>query len=232
DAYIATPADSALFRSNLSAIKRRLIEGHGFAMNDSDSKLLDFTYGAYFGGGPLIDYNYPRGFGGGFGLGGFPTYASLQQATDSAGKNWAYLGSEATFRWLKDFESRNLVVPVVGDFAGPKAIRGVADWLKARQAVVSAFYTSNVEQYLFMQGLDWDRYYKNVAMLPIDSNSAFIRSVGGGRGISMPPRAAMQQAMIGGRIRAPSVTSSIQGLLRAFNDGKISVYGDVIALSR
>lgn len=232
DAYIAAAPDSNLYRANLAAIKKRLIEGHGFAMNDSDSKLMDFTYGAYFSGGPLIDYNYPRGFGGGFGPGGFPTYASLQQATDSAGRNWAYLGSESTFRWLKDFQSKNLLIPVVGDFAGPKAIRSVGQWLKAHNAVVSAFYTSNVEQYLFMQGLDWDRYYKNVATLPLDSNSSFIRSVGGGRGISMPPRAAMQQAMIGGRIRAPSVTSSIQELLKAFTDGKIGGYGDVIAMSR
>ena len=232
DAFIAAPADSSLYRANLAAIKRRLIEGHGFAMNDSDSKLLDYTYSAYFGGGPLIDYNYPRGFGGAFGGGNFPTYASLQQATDSSGKNWAYLASESTFRWLKDFESRNLVVPVVGDFAGPKAIRGVAQWLKARNAVVTAFYTSNVEQYLFMQSQDWERYYKNVATLPLDSSSSFIRSIGGGRGMMMPPRAAVQQSIIGGRNRAPSVTSSIQALLKAFAEGRITGYGDVIAMSR
>ncbi|HEY7396334.1 MAG TPA: hypothetical protein VH559_15870 [Gemmatimonadaceae bacterium] len=231
DAYIATPTDLSLYRTNLAAIKKRLIENHGFAMSDSDSKLLDYTFSAYFSGGPLIDYTYPRGFGG-FGGGGFPTYASLQQATDSAGKNWAYLANESTFRWLKDFESRNLLVPVVGDFAGPKAIRSIAQWLKARNAVVSAFYTSNVEQYLFMQGSDWDHYYKNVATLPLDSNSSFIRSIGGGRGMAMPPRAAMQQSIIGGRNRAPSVTSSIQGLLRAFAEGRISVYADVIAMSR
>ena len=233
DAYIAVPApaDSSLFRLNLAAIKKRLIEGHGFVMSDSDSKLMDFTYGAYFGGGPQIDYNYPRGLGGGF-PGGFPTYATLQQMTDSAGKNWAYLGSESTYRWLKEFQSRNLVVPVVGDFGGPKAIRSVAQWLKSHNAVVSAFYTSNVEQYLFMQSDAWERYYRNVATLPLDSASSFIRSVGGGRGIALPPRAAMQQAMIGGRVRAPSVTSSIQDLLKAFADGRISGYRDVIAMSR
>lgn len=126
----------------------------------------------------------------------------------------------------------NLLVPVVGDFAGPKAIRAVGQWVKDRNAVVSVFYTSNVEQYLFMQGLDWDRYYKNVATLPLDASSAFIRSVGGGRGISMPPRAMVQQTMLGGRMRAPSVTGSIQELLKAYADGKIAIYGDVIALSR
>ena len=42
------------------------------------------------------------------------TYASLQDATDGTGKNWAYLATEANYRWLKDFETRNLLVPEIG----------------------------------------------------------------------------------------------------------------------
>src|SRR6185436_1638339 len=144
EAYITAQPDSMLFRKNLAAIKDWLTKHHGFAMNDSDSKLLDYTYSAFYGGGPTLNYNYrPGGYanvsggfgGGGFG-GGMPTYASLQSATDSAGKNWAYLATEANYRWLKDFESRNLLVPVVGDFAGPKAIRAVGEYLKDRKAIV------------------------------------------------------------------------------------------------
>src|SRR5262245_12245570 len=45
-------------------------------------------------------------------------------------------------------QGKNLFVPIVGDFAGPKAIRKVADYLKQRNAIVSAFYVSNVEVYL------------------------------------------------------------------------------------
>jgi hypothetical protein len=244
EAYVAVEPDSTLFRRNLSAIKAHLTRARGFAMSDSDSKLLEYTYSAYFGGGPQMTYNYRPGMaavfgGGGFGGrlggrgfgGGMPSYESLQTATDSAGKNWAYLATEANFRWLKDFESKNLLVPVVGDFAGPKAIRAVADYLKNHHAVVSAFYTSNVEQYLFQQGDDWSRYYKNVALLPLDSTSAFIRSIGGGRGgFSLPARPATQQQMLGGRL--PSVTCSMVELIKAFNDGKIAAYSDVIAMSR
>ena len=245
EAFDAAEPDSALFRRNLAAIKAHLTKTRGFVMNDSDSKLLDYTYSAYFGGGPQMTYNYRPGMGmivggggGGFGGrfggrgfgGGMPSYESLQNATDSAGKNWAYLSTEANFRWLKGFESKNLLVPIVGDFAGPKAIRAVADYLKSHHAVVAAFYTSNVEQYLFQQGDEWSRYYKNVATLPLDSTSSFIRSIGGGRGYYVPARPAAQQAMLGGRL--PSVTCSIQDLIKAFNDGKILGYGDVIAMSR
>ena len=69
-------------------------------------------------------------------------------ATDEAGVHWSYLATEANFAFMKDLQARNLVVPVVGDFGGPKAIRHVAAYLKAHNATVSAFYLSNVEQYL------------------------------------------------------------------------------------
>jgi len=229
-AYAAATPDSALFRRQLAEIKSYLTKTHGFVMNDSDSKLMDYTYGAFFGGGPEISYNYPNRFGGGgFGRGGMPTYATLQQATDSAGRNWAYLATEANFRWLKDFESKNLLVPIVADFAGPKAIRSVGQYLKDHHAIASAFYTSNVEQYLWQQRDDAQRFYRNVATLPLDSTSTFIRSIGGGfRGYNYP--VASPQARLGGRL--PSVICSIDVLLKAFTEGHLTSYGDVIALSK
>ena len=59
------------------------------------------------------------------------------------------------FRILADMQKRNMIVPVVGDFGGPKAIRAVGKYLKDNRATVTAFYTSNVEQYLFDQGDSW-----------------------------------------------------------------------------
>jgi hypothetical protein len=233
DGFVAAEPDSLLYRKNLAAIKDRLTKDHGFMLSDSDSKSLDYVYSAFYGGGPLINYNYPnsRGGFGGFGRGGMPTYASLQMATDSAGTNRAYLATEANYRWLKDFETKNLLVPVVGDFAGPKAIRAVAQYLKEHNAIVSAFYTSNVEQYLWQQGDDWSKYYKNVATLPIDSTSSFIRSIGAGRGFgNVPPSVVAQQARLGGRL--PSVTSSIADLVKAFTEGRLMSYSDVINMSR
>src|SRR5262249_7770760 len=180
EAYIPVSHDSVLYRNNLAAIRDRLTKDRGFVMADSDTKYLEYVYSAFYNVGPQINYNYPNGGGGGFGRGNMPTYASLQVATDSAGRNWAYLATEANYRWLKDFETKNLLVPVVGDFAGPKAIRSVAQYLKDHHAVVGAFYTSNVEQYLFQQNDEWSLFYKNVSTLPLDSNSTFIRSIGGG----------------------------------------------------
>ena len=111
---------------------------------------------------------------------------------------------------------------VVGDFAGPTAIRAVGQYLRERGAKVTAIYVSNVEQYLFRQGDDWVRYYESVATLPIDSTSTFIRSV------SMGNQARF--ASPGGRL--PSVLSSVQGLLAAYNANRINTYQDVINISR
>ena len=59
------------------------------------------------------------------------TYATLMTATDGAGVSRSYLANEALFTVMKDLETKNLLVPVVGDFAGPKAIRSVGEYLKA-----------------------------------------------------------------------------------------------------
>jgi hypothetical protein len=106
---------------------------------------------------------------------------------------------------------------VVGDFAGPHAIRAVGDYLRAHNASVTAFYASNVEQYLFMQADDWRKYYENVASLPLDSASQFIRSRGG------------RYRNAGGRA---SVLASITELVRLFRDGKIFDYATVMDLAR
>ena len=110
---------------------------------------------------------------------GMPTYQELMIATDETGTQTSYLANEATFRYLKSLQAKNLIVPVVGDFAGPKAIRAIGNYVRERHATVSTFYVSNVEQYLFDDPDNWKRFYENVGTLPLDSNSTFIRSLGG-----------------------------------------------------
>ena len=72
--------------------------------------------------------------------------------TDWDGVARGYLATEEKFRFIKGLQERNLIVPVVGNFAGPKALRAVGRYIRERGATVSAFYVSNVEQYLFRTG--------------------------------------------------------------------------------
>jgi len=69
--------------------------------------------------------------------------------TDLQGRPHSYLASEENFQVLRDYETKNLIVPLVGDFAGDKALRSVGRFLRQHGATVGAFYTSNVESYLF-----------------------------------------------------------------------------------
>jgi len=99
-------------------------------------------------------------------------------ATDDAGAEHGYLSNDATFAFVKSLEERNLVVPIIWDFAGPKAIRSVGAYLRANNEVVSAFYLSNVETYLWQGGV-WMDFCRNAATLPRDESSTFIRAFSG-----------------------------------------------------
>jgi len=174
-AFEAVAPSRELFDRNLAAIEQHLTTTHDFDLQPGDFDGIRFVYEAWFADGPDITYSLTgRGRGG-----GFPTYADLMVATDGAGVPRSYLASEASFQWLKALQSRNLVVPIVGNFGGPKAIRAVADYLRAHGTIVSAFYTSNVEQYLIQDGI-WDEFCASAATLPFDESSLVIRSARGG----------------------------------------------------
>ena len=130
----------------------------------------------------------------------------------------SFLATDENFRIVKDLHQRNLIVPVQGDFGGPKTLRAIGQYLRARRTVVNAFYISNVEQYLFQQNDDWGRFYSNVATLPLDSRSVFISSVASGRRFLTPGARA-------------SMLSPISDLLMAFRTGSLDTYSDVIRMS-
>jgi hypothetical protein len=176
-AYRKLEASDALYAENLKAIKNQLVSKHGFALTPEDLAGIEYVYRAFFRFGPTLQYSSTGGFGGGF----QPSYGELMIATDTSGEMRGYLASEDAFEVLKSLQARNLVVPVIGNFGGPKAIRAVGAYLQRMRASVSAFYLSNVEQYL-RQDVLWEAFCANVATLPLDETSTFIRSVRGGGG--------------------------------------------------
>jgi hypothetical protein len=183
EAFARVQPSETLYRENLKAIEHDLIETHGFALAPDDlsgERGLEYVYKAFFTFGPELTYSSIGGFGGFGGGRAMPTYADLMTLTDGAGLAHSYLANEENFAVVKDLERRNLLVPVVGNFAGPKAIRAVGAYLKEKNALVSAFYLSNVEQYL-RQDRIWTDFCHNAASLPIDGTSVFIRSTRGGR---------------------------------------------------
>jgi hypothetical protein len=96
-------------------------------------------------------------------------------ATDLKGKRGNFLADEQDYQFVRGLHEQNRVIPVVGDFAGTKALASVGNYLRKNGYTVSAFYTSNVEQFLY-EGDIFDKFAENVRKLPISDSSVFIRS--------------------------------------------------------
>jgi hypothetical protein len=219
EAFYPAAADSVMYWKTLRTIETHLTRQRGFELSKDDLEGIAFVLTSFYLAGPDITYNYGQGYG--MRNRGMPSFADLMVATDAAGMNRSFLGNEEQYQVVRELQLRNLIIPVVGDFAGPKALRAVGEYLHAHGAKVSAIYTSNVEQYLFRDPHKWPRYYENVATLPVDSNSTFVRAVfnfgyaGGGSGA-----------------RSITLLQPVLDLLKAFREGRIGAYFDVVNMSR
>jgi hypothetical protein len=218
DGFQSVGADAALYESNQTAVINQLVDVHKFPLNEADRSAVSRILNAFRASSPST----LRGQGDNTN----PTYSQLMTATDLAGRNQGFLGSEETFKALQDFERRNLLIPLVGDFAGDKAIVSVGRYLKERSAVADVFYLSNVERYLFDQGDNAKRFYTNVATLPIGPASTFIRSVTSDisvrLGIPIPESSTKWRSFL----------SPISDNLKAFEGGNIKSYSDIFKYDR
>jgi hypothetical protein len=170
--FAAIEPNERFSTETLAAIRNQLVTVHRFPMNGDDLMRIESIYRVFLLAGTKIQYSPYGSFGGTV----QPTYADLMTATDQAGQARSYLATEQAFAFMKDLERRNAIVPVVGDFAGPKALRAIGDFARKRGSTISAFYVSNVEEYL-RQDRTWQVFCANVGRLPMNAGSAFIRAV-------------------------------------------------------
>jgi hypothetical protein len=173
DTYWNVPAGGEdTFKANLGTILDRLIQKHGFPLSADDEAGVEYVYRSFYNFGPGISYASSS-----FKYGGMahhdPTYADLMVHSDGNGLTRSYLANEENFKTVKALQERNMIIPLVGDFAGPRTIRAVGEYLREHGANVTAFYVSNVEHYL--DGVK-NRFCANVASLPLDDESTFIRA--------------------------------------------------------
>jgi hypothetical protein len=212
-AVATTPLDTVLGRAILTEIKDRLTKTHGFALRKEDLENIDYVYYQFAGVGPGLRYSMGGG-GGGFGRpGGMPSYGALMTETDSLGTQRSFLANDENYRVIKDMQERNVIIPFTGDFAGPKALRTFGKYVRDNKAVVQAIYVSNVEQYLWQDPNNPRLYYENVASLPTDSTTVFIRSASQGYN--------RQQSM---NSRQNELLCSVTDHLKAWSEGKIGDY--------
>jgi hypothetical protein len=170
EAFAKVPTDRTLTAKNHAAIVDRL-KTHGFTLTEDESSQLDLVLTAFVQYGPAITTNSGnRGRGG--------NSASFEDLTgwslDENGHPQSFLSTDENYQFVKTLQEKNLLIPVTGDFGGPKALRAIGKYLHEHNGIVRAFYLSNVEQYLFMDGKS-ETFYENVATLPLNDASVFIR---------------------------------------------------------
>jgi hypothetical protein len=164
-----TKPDARLYQANFQVIRDHLLTTHGFALPAPDLEWIDYAFTAFYMGGP--DLHYGR-LGASESPG--PSYRALMTAADVSGHNRSFLATEESFAVVKDLHLRNMIVPIVGDFAGPQAIRGAGEYIHQHNEVVKAFYASNVEVYLNRP--QTGAFCGNLTTLPYDSGTWFIGS--------------------------------------------------------
>jgi hypothetical protein len=146
--------------------------------------------------------------------------------SDLLGRQHSYLASEENFNAVQDLQRRNLIVPLVGDFAGDKAITAIGRYVRDQESIVDVFYVSNVERYLWQQGEHGMRFYSNAASLPSDQSSTFVRSVTSDisrrLGVPLPDGTANWRSFL-----APMSES-----LRAVAEGRVRNYRERFELVR
>jgi hypothetical protein len=105
----------------------------------------------------------------------FPTLKEFLLETDLEGVQRNWLATAESYQFVRSMQLANLIVPLVGDFAGKGVFRRLGRLLRGSRDTVSVFYVSNVEFYLFRQR-KWRHFVDNVKQLPIDDRSIFIRA--------------------------------------------------------
>jgi hypothetical protein len=210
-AYASVPMSAASAETALKAILNRLTNVHGLALSRDDRDKIAKTYRALVAGGPNLRGDFGRSASVPSWV---PSYAEMLSQTAPDGRNHSFLGSDANFSTLKSYESRNLIVPIVGDFTGDKALRAVGDYLRRRDMTVGTFYASNVEEYLFRTDA-WRRFFRNLESLPLDRGATLVRTY-------------FTQSIEGMR----EYLDPLHPMLAAFNRGDIHTYDDVLTRSR
>ena len=174
---ILTKVDSLAVDSTAAETDSLLatIRSYGVALSLADSTNIRRFHGEFVLNGLDLRFTStgrsPRWY--------YPTLRQLILERDLEGNQSSYLASEADWRFVKDLEDRNRVIPVVGNLAGTVAFPAIGREVAARGERVSALYVSNVEMYIWRDG-SFATFAQHAARLPRTERSVIIRSFFGG----------------------------------------------------
>jgi hypothetical protein len=217
--YFSTiEADAKAYRANLASMQKAIQEDFRFPLIKEDQASLDYVFNSFRTFGFQIGFD--AGSRGGRGSLRMPSLMQLLSMRDLKSKQGNFLASVKDYDFVRDMHERNLIIPVVGDFSGKKALAAVGEYLRKRNMTVSVFYVSNVEIVL----LDWGSFeqfadfVKNVRKLPVNDKSLLLRTTFSYYG---PP------AQLPG-YQFCSFLQKVSTFLQDFNQGRYRSYDDLI----
>jgi len=170
DYFIATPYDSAAHARQHQALMATVAK-YGVPLSDDDRSTLRRFHDEFAVNGLQLTFT-SRGR---IARRNYPTAYRLYSERDIDSSQVSYVSSERRWQTVRALQLRNRIIPVVGDLAGPRAMRAIGRYLSATNRRVSAFYVSNVEMYLFRNGV-FPAFVENVRALPAGPSSVIIRS--------------------------------------------------------
>jgi hypothetical protein len=213
--YIETAPPLSVGRiSELRARLTRAIEGFGVPISAAERATIDRFHRRFIADGLALRFN-TTGRAPQF---DYPDYRDLLLERDLQGVRRSFLATEENFQFVKSLQSRDLIVPVVGNLAGPTALAAIGQFLTASNRKVSVVYTSNVEFYLFREGT-FATFVETLGRLPRQPDSLVVRSVfpSGGTGLALRPG-----------YNSVSLTQPIETLLDGHRKGLFRQYRDLV----
>mgnify|MGYP000966308025 CR=1 FL=1 len=210
------PTDTKVYESNLATIRKTIQNDFQFPLSENDVQSLEYVYKSFKEDGLEIKYRVEGNWGN-----QFPSLGEILACTDLNNVQGNFLVSNDDYEFVRGMHKKNLIVPVVGDFGGSKALTGIAEYLKKIGLPVSAYYTSNVEQYLFSNDV-FAAFARNVKKLPTTPNSVFIRAVAG--------RGQHPARIISGNqfFRLFTILQKIEVFEKDFDENKYLSYWDLV----
>jgi len=208
DAAEARTDDVRQLRSQVDA----QINGFGLPLTPQDLATIERFHRTFIDAGLSLKFQSfgraPRSY--------YPTYRDLLLETDRQGRRASFLTSEEDYQFIRSLQQRDLIVPVVGNLAGPKALAAIGKAIRQQGLQLSVFYASNVELYLFQDGL-FSRYGETLSAIPHNSRALLIRSIFSDPGIWTLPDSMPGYA-------SASVTQPLNEFVGDFAAGRYLTY--------
>jgi len=218
---LAAFADARLDSQTVAAVRKTSndrIARFGVPLTPHDREMIDRYRATFVSEG--LDTRYSSI--GRNNRGDYPSFGRLMMETDRAGRQISYLADENAFQFVRTMQINDRIIPVVGNVAGDKALKAIGQYAAERGLNVSAFYLSNVEQYLMGRDGGFDEYARNVKTLPHDSTSVIIRSFFGRFGATHPLYVAGRGSV------STSMIERFDSFLKRFQAGEIRTYPDLV----